>query len=94
MCPYELGMSKADCLARRETMPFYRSKSTVYIAWLTVVFTISLDKAYTGRLMSSLLCKAHMFVGAHRCACSTMVAMWLHRNGGHANHCPCIDVCI
>jgi hypothetical protein len=39
MCLNELGLSKRvelgkiKCLARQETMPFYRSKGMVYNAW-------------------------------------------------------------
>jgi hypothetical protein len=54
------------------------------------VYTISLDKASTGRLTSSSLRKPHMSVGARRRAYSAMVATWLHGVGCRVNCCPCV----
>jgi hypothetical protein len=45
------------------------------------IYTISSNKASPRRLMNSLHWKAHMSIGAQRCAHSTMAAMWSHGGG-------------
>jgi hypothetical protein len=52
------------------------------------IYTISTGQASPGRLTNCLHWKAHMSVGARRCACSAMAATWSHSGGGRANLCP------
>jgi hypothetical protein len=54
-----------QCLARQETVPFYRSKGTVYIVWFMGVARLQLqDKASLARFTDNLYRKAQMTVGA------------------------------
>jgi hypothetical protein len=70
---------------------FYRPRGMIYNAWFMGVSTISLDKASTRRLMSSLHRKVHMSTGARQHGHFAMAAMWSHGGGGRANPCPCIN---
>jgi hypothetical protein len=83
--------SDLECLARQDTMPFYKPKSTVYSVWFMGGLHRILGQSLHCKAHGILHHKAQMSKGAQRCACSTTVATWLHNFGDHVNPCARIN---